>query len=127
MGLINVTPNKGNFGITGAMVVLPFDVPKSILSYRVHSTSLVANVKMPPLARNLVDDNAVAVIDQWIGDGAIDQPGTPTATYEKELRPRQLRLAALPRPGRAGDAAVALPQQQTNHAVTVADSSIPLV
>ena len=84
MGLINVAPNKGNFGITGAMIVLPFDVSKSILSYRVHSTSATLNEKMPPLARNLVDTQAVAVIDQWIGSGATGQPATPAADDNKK-------------------------------------------
>ena len=35
--------------------------------------------KMPPLARNLVDTQAVAVVDQWIGNGAVDQAGQAPA------------------------------------------------
>ncbi|HEX3134231.1 MAG TPA: PA14 domain-containing protein [Planctomycetota bacterium] len=67
MGLINVTPNKGAVGITpasDARIVKPTDPAHSVLSVRVHS--LDNTIKMPPLARNLVDTTAAAVIDQWI-------------------------------------------------------------
>jgi uncharacterized repeat protein (TIGR03806 family) len=78
MGLINADPLKGNLGVVGAKLVLPSDVPRSILSLRMHSTDNLT--KMPPLARNLVDDQAVAVVDQWIGGGAVDQAGQAADT-----------------------------------------------
>jgi uncharacterized repeat protein (TIGR03806 family) len=67
MGLVNVLPNKGSVGInppSEARIVKPQDAARSVLSVRAHS--LDNTIKMPPLARNLVDDAAVAVIDQWI-------------------------------------------------------------
>jgi uncharacterized repeat protein (TIGR03806 family) len=50
-------------GISGAKVIVPGDTNKSILFQRV---SIVGEGQMPPLARNLVDDKAVAVIGKWI-------------------------------------------------------------
>jgi mono/diheme cytochrome c family protein/regulation of enolase protein 1 (concanavalin A-like superfamily) len=50
-------------GISGAKVIVPGDTNKSILFQRV---SIVGEGQMPPLARNLIDDKAVAVIGKWI-------------------------------------------------------------
>ncbi len=47
----------------GAKVIVPGDTNRSILFRRV---SLVGENQMPPLARNLVDASAVAVIGKWI-------------------------------------------------------------
>jgi uncharacterized repeat protein (TIGR03806 family) len=56
-------PVANQFGIAGAKVVVPGDTNKSILFYRV---SRVGENQMPPLAKNVVDDKAVAVIGKWI-------------------------------------------------------------
>jgi uncharacterized repeat protein (TIGR03806 family) len=53
----------GKGGNPGARVVAPGDLDRSILFRRV---SIVGENQMPPLARNLVDTNAVAVIGKWI-------------------------------------------------------------
>ena len=50
-------------GITGSKVIVPGDTNKSILFRRV---SIVGQNQMPPLARNVVDTNAVAAIGRWI-------------------------------------------------------------
>jgi uncharacterized repeat protein (TIGR03806 family) len=52
-------------GIAGAKVVVPQDVPRSIMHVRLQST--VATQQMPPLARNVVDTAAVSALAQWIG------------------------------------------------------------
>ncbi|MDB6018213.1 MAG: hypothetical protein JWR19_2702 [Pedosphaera sp.] len=50
-------------GIAGAKVVLPGDVSRSMMYQRMNSTGAD---KMPPLARNLVDAQAVSVLSDWI-------------------------------------------------------------
>jgi uncharacterized repeat protein (TIGR03806 family) len=54
----------GNLGYDNAHVVTPRDLPRSILYQRANSTDPL--IKMPQLARNLVDTNAMAVIAAWI-------------------------------------------------------------
>ncbi len=49
--------------VAGAKVIVPADLDRSILFHRV---SITGDNQMPPLARNLVDSNAVAVIGKWI-------------------------------------------------------------
>jgi hypothetical protein len=50
-------------GIPGAKVIVAGDINKSILFHRV---SLTGQNQMPPLAKNVMDTNAVAVIGKWI-------------------------------------------------------------
>jgi uncharacterized repeat protein (TIGR03806 family) len=69
--IINVVPAKGNLGYDNAHIVTPKDVWRSVLHGRMQS--LNPAVKMPPLARNLVDTNALTVIAAWINS----LPGTP--------------------------------------------------
>ena len=46
-----------------ARVVCPGDISKSALYQR---ASVTGPLQMPPLARNLVDDEALAVLGKWI-------------------------------------------------------------
>jgi uncharacterized repeat protein (TIGR03806 family) len=62
---------KGDLGFDNAYVVVPQDIWRSILYQRSLSTDPA--VKMPPLARNLVDSNSLAVVASWINSLA----GTP--------------------------------------------------
>jgi uncharacterized repeat protein (TIGR03806 family) len=87
MGLINVAPNKGTVGITPASearLVKPADVAHSVLSVRVHS--LDNAIKMPPLARNLVDTTAVGVIDQWIAGLPLSGSGLRGEYFANQAR-----------------------------------------
>ena len=52
------------------MVVVPEDLYRSILWDRMNTTN---STKMPPLARNLIDTNAVQLVSDWI----YSLPGTP--------------------------------------------------
>jgi uncharacterized repeat protein (TIGR03806 family) len=62
--IINAILTKGDLGYDNARVVVPKDIWRSILYQR--SASLDSAVKMPPLARNLVDTNAMSVLADWI-------------------------------------------------------------
>ncbi len=67
---------KGDLGFDNAYIVVPKDIWRSILYQRAHSTDNA--VKMPPLARNLVDSNSLDVVAAWInslpGVPALDPP-----------------------------------------------------
>ncbi len=68
---------KTTLGISGAEMVVPQDISRSMLRIRMHA---IDSTKMPPLARNLVDAGAVSVVDQWINGLPKSKPGF-TATY----------------------------------------------
>ena len=69
----NITnyPAQHNLGIDGACVVKAKDIWRSVLLSRIN-TNLTA-IKMPPIARNLIDTNAVQVFTDWINS----LPGIP--------------------------------------------------
>jgi uncharacterized repeat protein (TIGR03806 family) len=53
-----------DFGISGAKVIVPGDVSKSILHYR---DTLLGTGQMPPLARNVVHTEWGTLLADWIG------------------------------------------------------------
>ena len=61
--IINVTA-AFSLGYDNAKIIAPNDVWRSVL-YDLMNT-VVATIKMPPLARNMIDSNAVAVMAGWI-------------------------------------------------------------
>jgi uncharacterized repeat protein (TIGR03806 family) len=63
-GIINGVLTKGDLGYDNARIVVPKDIWRSILYQRADSTD--NTIKMPPLARNLVDTNAMSVLADWI-------------------------------------------------------------
>jgi mono/diheme cytochrome c family protein len=69
--IINVVPAKGDLGADNARIVVPKDIWRSVLYGRMNTTNI--GVKMPQLARNLIDTNAVQVVGDWINT----LPGTP--------------------------------------------------
>ena len=61
-GIIN-GPVGSSLGISGGKVVVPQNLAKSILYQRANST---AAIKMPPLAKNVIDPNGVSALAGWI-------------------------------------------------------------
>jgi hypothetical protein len=74
----NITnyPAAFSLGYDNACIVRAQDVWRSVLYDRINTvngSNSPAKIQMPPLARNLIDTNAVAVIGAWINS----LPGTP--------------------------------------------------
>jgi len=74
--IINGILTKGDLGYDNARIVVPKDIWRSILFQRSDSTD--STIKMPPLARNLVDTSAMSVLTDWInslsGTNAVAPP-----------------------------------------------------
>ena len=85
-------------GIAGAKVIAPGFTNKSILFQRDNS---VGNIQMPPLAKNVVDTNAMIVIAAWIAGLPPVTNNLPTPWNHTDIGD----AAAVP-----GDATVALGQ-----------------
>ena len=60
-----------NLGFDNACIIKPGDIWRSMNYQRMNTTN--GTYKMPPLARNLIDTNAVQVLSDWINS----LPGTP--------------------------------------------------
>ena len=56
-------PIADALGISGAKIIVPRDIAKSILLRRI---SVLGASQMPPLAKNVVDTKAVTVVADWI-------------------------------------------------------------
>jgi hypothetical protein len=69
--IIGTPAVKGNLGYDNVDIVTPDDVWRSSLYDRMDVVNPA--IQMPPLARNLIDTNAVAVMADWINS----LPGTP--------------------------------------------------
>ena len=69
----NITnyPAAVSLGYDGACIIKPEDIWRSMIWQRINTTN--ATTKMPPLARSLIDTNAVAVFADWINS----LPGIP--------------------------------------------------
>ncbi|HZV36384.1 MAG TPA: chitobiase/beta-hexosaminidase C-terminal domain-containing protein, partial [Verrucomicrobiae bacterium] len=65
-------PAQYSLGVDNACVIKPDDIWRSMIYQRMNSTNPA--IKMPTLARNLIDSNAVQVIASWINS----LPGTPS-------------------------------------------------
>jgi uncharacterized repeat protein (TIGR03806 family) len=62
--IINTPAVKGNLGYDNVDIVTPEDVWRSSLYDRMDIVN--ASIQMPPLARNVIDTNAVELMAQWI-------------------------------------------------------------
>ncbi len=80
-GLIN-GPVANPLGISGAKTIVPGDVSKSVLFHRV---SIVGNLQMPPLARNVTDSNAVTVLAAWINSLPRVAPSLPPGWVHRDI------------------------------------------
>jgi uncharacterized repeat protein (TIGR03806 family) len=69
--IIGVAAVKGNLGYDNMDIVTPDDVWRSSIYDRMNEVN--PPTQMPPLARNLIDTNAVQVMADWINS----LPGTP--------------------------------------------------
>ncbi|HEY1719383.1 MAG TPA: PQQ-dependent sugar dehydrogenase [Verrucomicrobiae bacterium] len=56
-------PVENPLGISGAKIIVPGDLSRSVLFHRI---SITGNLQMPPLARNVNDRAAVTAIAAWI-------------------------------------------------------------
>jgi hypothetical protein len=63
MGLIDIAPKHQDFGIQSAKLITPGHPEQSILLQRIAKRG---NGQMPPIASNIVDQNAVDLIKSWI-------------------------------------------------------------
>lgn len=63
MGIVNVPPAHGNFGIPDAKLVVPGHPEKSILPLRMAKTGLG---RMPHIGSRVVDEGAVRLVTEWI-------------------------------------------------------------
>lgn len=63
MGIVNVPPAHGSFGIKDARLVVPGHPERSVLHHRVTLTGLG---RMPHIGSRVVDEEAVRLIHDWI-------------------------------------------------------------
>ena len=75
-------PVQNPLGITGAKVIAPGDTNKSILFRRL---SLTGENQMPPLAKNVVDEKAVAVFAKWINALHVAPPTLPRGWSDADI------------------------------------------
>lgn len=69
--ITNAPVSRGTLGYDNARVVVPADLYRSILWDRMNTVN--GTFKMPAVARNTIDTNAVQVVTDWINS----LPGTP--------------------------------------------------
>lgn len=98
--LIDVRPTQGAFGLSDARLVASHDPLGSVLLYRIAKTG---GGRMPRIGSELVDENAVAMISDWIAQlpatGGHHGHGTPDAAIAMlatgEAEQRQAAIAEL--------------------------------
>ncbi|MEL7448549.1 MAG: hypothetical protein AAFN78_05025 [Pseudomonadota bacterium] len=66
MGAWNVAPTRGDLGIADALLLFPGEPDKSILSVRMQ---VLDGNRMPIIGSLMVDDAAIAIINDWIDSG----------------------------------------------------------
>jgi len=75
-------PVGNQMGIPGAKVVVPGDANKSMLFHRI---SIVGENQMPPLAKNVVDEKAVAIFTKWISSLPVRAPTLPRGWQDADV------------------------------------------
>jgi len=70
-------------GIPNAEVIIPMDVDHSMMHFRMNS--LATGVAMPPLAKDVVDEAGVQLIEDWINSLQPMVNNTPTALAEANI------------------------------------------
>ncbi len=79
--IIGVPAVKGNLGYDNVAIITPDDVWRSSIWDRMNVVN--PPTQMPPLARNLIDTNAVAVMGDWI-NGFTNTPALPPPTLQPD-------------------------------------------
>ena len=64
VGIINVTPAKGNTGVAGALLVTPGNENESVVYLRMDTTN--TSYRMPPIASSVIDTTGTGVVGYWI-------------------------------------------------------------
>jgi uncharacterized repeat protein (TIGR03806 family) len=75
-------PLGNQMGIPGARVVYPGNLNKSMLYHRIN---LVGDNQMPPLAKNVVDTNAVAAFGKWISTLPVSVAALPRGWQDADI------------------------------------------
>ena len=67
-----------SFGIAGEAVIVPGSLSQSVLFHRANSVG--ESFSMPPIAKNLIDTQGIAVVEQWINQLGGFELGNDTST-----------------------------------------------
>ena len=76
MNICNTTPDFGDLGVPGALLVTPGSPQLSVLAMR--PASMNPLTRMPPLATFVVHTQAVSTLTDWIGNPAMCNPEVDT-------------------------------------------------
>ena len=63
-GILHATPEAGSAGLTNAGIIVPGDVENSLIYHRDSSSD--PDIRMPPVGRELSDDEYLTVLSDWI-------------------------------------------------------------
>ncbi len=84
--LIDAKPGQGAFGISAARIVSPGDPLGSVLHYRM---ATIGSGRMPRIGSEEVDEQAVAMLREWIAQlPANSQPTSPAPVTNPQIFPR---------------------------------------
>ncbi len=75
-------PVQNPLGINGAKVIAPGDTNRSVLFRRI---SIAGENQMPPLAKNVVNEKAVAVFAKWISGLHVAPPTLPRGWTDADI------------------------------------------
>jgi len=75
-------PVQNPLGINGAKAIAPGDTNKSVLFRRI---SIAGENQMPPLAKNVVDEKAVAAFAKWISALHVAPPSLPRGWSDADI------------------------------------------
>jgi regulation of enolase protein 1 (concanavalin A-like superfamily) len=68
-------------GTAGAKVIVPQDIGRSIMHRRMATAT--EDYKMPPLAKGMVDQKAMALLEEWIAEIALPPSTPPPAPWQQ--------------------------------------------
>jgi uncharacterized repeat protein (TIGR03806 family) len=75
-------PVENPLGISGAKIIVPGDISRSVLFHRI---SITGNLQMPPLARNVNDRVAITTIAAWINSLPHDESSLPPNWSQRDI------------------------------------------